>query len=399
MAAKINVGEEIVLPRGFRAAGVAAGIKKSGAKDMALIVSDAAAAVAGVFTSNQVKSAPVKACMARIGRRRGRAVVVNSGNANAATGERGVRDAETMAAETARLLSLEASDVFVCSTGTIGVPMPMESIKAGISRLVPTLSDTGGIMASEAIMTTDRWPKRCVVRMKVDGKPVIVSAMAKGAGMIEPNMATMLCFILTDVAVDARALQSCVAAATAESFNRISVDGDMSTNDTVLCFANGMAGNKLLKPGQTDWARFSAAIHAVTRSLALKMVRDGEGATKVATIRVKGARNDKDAELAARAVANSMLVKTSWAGKGCNWGRVMDALGYSAAKVDEAKIAIDYDGLPAVRGGLDAGTPRAKLDKICQQEYFTIDINLGLGRGSSYVYGCDTGHEYIDINV
>ena len=395
----MKVEDQLSLPRGYLAAGGAAGIKRSGGRDMSLIVSDRPAAVAGVFTTNQVKAATVKLCIERLKRKTGRAVVVNSGNANACTGEQGLRDATEMAARAAEKLGVNPKDVFVSSTGSIGVPLPMDKIRAGIDQLAKKISPDGGDDAMEGILTTDRWRKCATVKLKIGGQPVTVSALAKGAGMIEPNMATMLCYILTDAAVDAKALQSCLSEAVAESFNRISVDGDMSTNDTVLFFANGSAENPALTPRNKEWKHFVAAVRAITLKLAISMVKDGEGATKVVTIRVTGAKTPGDAEKAARAVANSMLVKTSWNGGRCNWGRVMDALGYSDAKVEEDRVRIFYDDVLAVRNGRPAGAPRDALDRVTAQETFTLNIDLGLGRGSSYVYACDTGHAYIDINV
>jgi glutamate N-acetyltransferase/amino-acid N-acetyltransferase len=390
----------IQLPRGFRAAGVHAGIKKSGAPDMTLLVSDVpGTAAAGTFTTNQVKAAPVKACLKRIRAGRGRAVVINSGNANACTGKAGELDAEAMTLATARALDLPVSEVYVCSTGHIGARLPMDTILGGIDLLAAAVSKDGAMDAVRGIMTTDNGPKYGTIRMKVDGKAVVLSAMAKGAGMIEPNMATMLCFVLTDAAVDRKALAAALKAAVADSFNRISVDGDMSTNDTVLCFASGAAGNRLLKPGHPDWERFTGALLELTQALAWKIVRDGEGATKVIRIEVAGAKSARDADVAARSVANSLLVKTSWVNDYPNFGRVMDALGYSAAKVVEDKVDIAYNGIVLVRGGLRTDAPLDAVKQVQRQEAFTIRIDLHLGRGAAYVLACDCGHPYIDINV
>lgn len=395
----MKIEDKLILPRGFTAAGTAAGIKRNGGKDMSLVVSDRPAVVAGTFTTNQIKAATVKLCMERLKRRTGRAIVVNSGNANACNGEQGLRDATDMAARAAEKLGLNPKDVYVSSTGSIGVPMPMDKIRAGIDALAKKVSHDGGNDAMQGILTTDRWPKCATVQLKIDGQPITISAFAKGAGMIEPNMATMLCYLLTDGVVDAKSLQTCLSDAVKDSFNRISVDGDMSTNDTVLFFANGAAENTPLTTRSKEWKHFVAAVRAITLKLALGMVKDGEGATKLVTIRVTGAKTEADAEKAGRAVANSLLVKTSWNGGRCNWGRVMDALGYSEAKVDEGRVRIFYDDVLAVRNGRPAGAPRDALDKVTAQEQFTLNIDLGVGRGSSYVYACDCGHPYIDINV
>ena len=396
---KILLQDDVVLPAGFTAAGIAAGLKRSGKLDMMLVVSDRPAACAGVFTTNQVKAAPVKLDQEVVKRKTARALIVNSGNANACTGAKGMTDARTMASLTAKLLKLKPADVLVCSTGAIGKPMPMNTVKAGIQNLAPILAADGGPFAAEAIMTTDTRKKTGTVRLVIDGKPVILTAFAKGAGMIEPNMATMLGFFFTDAAVEARALQHALKQATDASFNRISVDGDMSTNDTCLLLANGAAGNKALTPKHKDWPAFTAALHVLALDLAQRIARDGEGADKLITVTVKGARTDSEADAAARAVANSMLVKTCWHGDYPNWGRIMDALGYSPAKVDETRVDIFYDQLAAVRKGIATKTSVQKLSAVQKQERFTITIDLHLGKGEATVYTCDCSEEYVKINV
>ncbi len=387
------------LPVGFRAAGVAAGIKASGDRlDMALIVSDQPAAAAGLFTTNQVQAAPVRLDRDHLNGRLARAIVVNSGNANACTGPRGLRDARRMAAETARRLGVSLRQVFVCSTGTIGVPLPMERVLAGIERLVPALSTDGGEAASTAILTTDTRPKRWTVPLRLGGREVTVAGFAKGAGMIEPRMATMLAFLLTDAAVPSAALQRLLKAAADESFNRITVDGDRSTNDTVLFLANGAAGVRLA-PGRPGWRDFEAAVRETTRALARMIVADGEGATRVVTIRVRGARSHREADLAARSVANSLLVKTAWAGPNANWGRVMDALGYSPARVVESRVSIRFDELLAVRRGAPGPATREQLREVIARPEFTVDIDLGLGRGRAEIWTCNCTEEYVRINM
>jgi glutamate N-acetyltransferase/amino-acid N-acetyltransferase len=392
------VRDEIDLPKGFKAAGLAAGIKKSGAPDMALIVSDGPAAAAGTFTTNQVKAAPVRVSMDHIRSGNVRAILANSGNANACTGKLGLRDAKEMAVEAALALGVNVAEVLVCSTGPIGLPMPMEKIRAGIPALVDALSSKGGAAASDAIRTTDKFPKHAMATLKIGGKAVTVSGMCKGAGMIHPGMATMLCFLLTDVRVSPANLRKCLREAVGNTFNAISVDGDMSTNDTVFLLANGASG-ATVKPGARGWKEFCAAVEAVAMNLALKIVRDGEGATKIVGVNVKNARSDAEADLAARAVANSLLVKTCWAGDYPNWGRIMDAIGYSRARVDEAKVDIWYDGVRAVKGGVSAGADVQALSRIQKQERFNLTIDLKLGKGRATVYTCDIGHEYIDVNV
>lgn len=387
------------LPVGFRAAGVAAGIKASGDRlDMALIVSDQPAAAAGLFTTNQVQAAPVRLDRDHLNGRLARAIVVNSGNANACTGPRGLRDARRMAAETARRLGVSLRQVFVCSTGTIGVPLPMERVLAGIERLVPALSHDGGEAASTAILTTDTRPKRWTVPLRIGGREVTVAGFAKGAGMIEPRMATMLAFLLTDAAVPSAALQRLLKGAADESFNRITVDGDRSTNDTVLFLANGAAGVRLT-PGRPGWRDFEAAVRETTRALARMIVADGEGATRVVTIRVRGAWSHREADLAARSVANSLLVKTAWAGPNANWGRVMDALGYSPARVVESRVSIRFDELLAVRRGAPGPATREQLREVIARPEFTVDIDLGLGRGRAEIWTCNCTEEYVRINM
>lgn len=396
---KIELLDGVNLPRDFAAAGISAGIKRSGKKDLMLVVSNRPAACAGVFTTNQVSAAPVKLCRAVVKRGRARAIIVNSGNANACTGARGMKDAKEMASLTAARLSLKASDVLVCSTGAIGKPMPMTAIRAGIKKIASAPTATGGSDAALAIMTTDTRKKTATTTLSVDGKPVTISAFAKGAGMIEPNMATMLGFFLTDAAVEPRSLQHALKQAVDASFNRVSVDGDMSTNDTCLLLANGAAGNKPLTPKHKDWGAFTAALFVIALDLAKKIAGDAEGATKLITVRVEGARSDAEADAAARSVANSLLVKTCWNGDYPNWGRIMDALGYSPAKVDETKVDIFYDNLAAVRRGVATKTSITALSKVQQQKQFTITIHLHLGKGHGEVYTCDCSEEYVKINV
>ncbi len=400
MKTKLLGTDEMILPNGFRAAGVRAGIKKREVKDLALIVSDTPATVAGVFTTNQVNAAPVKWCRARLKDGMARAIVANSGNANACTGEAGLDDARRMAQMTAEELGVSEKEVFVCSTGHIGARLPMDIIKSGIRKVVERLASSGGRDAAEAIMTTDIRVKHWAVKLTVDGKPATLSGIAKGAGMIEPNMATMLAFVMTDAAVDQAALQGALTEAVNHSFNRITVDGDQSTNDTVLLLANGRAGNEAaLNESHPDWPAFVGALNEITLQLALKIVEDGEGANKRVTIVVEGAESDVDADRAARAVANSFLVKTSWAGVYPNWGRIMDAIGYSKARVDENAVDIWYDEHHAVHGGLATATPVSTLRAVIERQTFTIRVNLNLGSGSAVVYTCEITEEYVRINV
>jgi len=303
-----------------------------------------------------------------------------------------------MAAHAARTLGVAPELVLVCSTGRIGVPLRMDLILPGIDKLAAALSPSGGENAARGIMTTDLVPKRHTVTFTANGKACRLTGIAKGSGMIQPNMATMLAFLLTDAAVDRRAMQKALKAAVDRSFNRISVDADQSTNDTVLLLANGRAGNAPLKPGHPDWPAFTAALDGLAFRLAMDMVRDGEGAQKLVTVRVQGARSAADAEAAARSVANSFLVKTSWVGTYPNWGRVMDALGYSPAKVDETRVEILYDKLLAVKNGLKAGASIERLSTVVAKKQFTLTIDLHLGRAAATVYSCDCTEDYVRIN-
>jgi glutamate N-acetyltransferase/amino-acid N-acetyltransferase len=367
---------------------------------MALIVSDAPSVTAGVFTTNQIKAAPVKWDIQVVEHNRSRAIVMNSGVANACTGVKGEADTQAMAALTAGTLGVDPADVFVCSTGTIGKFLPMDKIADGIEALFENLSPDNGQDAAEAMMTTDLVPKSLSVEIEIDGKPVRITGLAKGSGMIEPNMATMLAFILTDANVEKHALQCALRAATDTTFNRISVDGDQSTNDSVIALANGMAGNETLTQSSRDWNLFFQTLEKLMFELAMMIVRDGEGATKLVTVRVIGAASNGEADEAARAVANSMLNKTAWAGKRPNWGRIMDAIGYSHAQVQENRVDITYDAVPVVRGGMAfEETSIEDAVEVVSKNEFTIHINLNLGAGEAVVYTCDCTEDYVRINV
>lgn len=394
----IAITDSAELPQGYLAAGVACGIKPEG-PDLALFTSDAPAAVAGVFTTNQVQAPCVRLCRERLAGGVGRAIVVNSGNANACTGEAGTRDAETMAALTAAQIGVPPEQVFMSSTGPIGIPLPMDRVENGIREAVTALGPQGGVAAATAMKTTDTRPKHVTTELGVGGQRIRLTGVAKGSGMIHPGMATMLAYLMTDAAVDAGSLQLCLTHAVDRSFNRITVDGDRSTNDTVLFLANGLAGNEPLTPDHPDWEPFEAAVQAVTLALARRIVQDGEGATRLVTVRVEGAASDPDADRAARAVGNSLLVKTSWAGGDPNWSRVLCALGYSGAALEESGVDIDFDDEPAVRGGVSAGTPDARLRAIAALDTYTIRVDLHQGSGQATLYACDTTEAYVRINV
>jgi glutamate N-acetyltransferase/amino-acid N-acetyltransferase len=391
----------ISTPRGFGALGINAGIKND-ALDMALIYSEVEASIAAVFTTNKIKGAPVKYCMSLLERgETARAIIINSKNANACNGEQGNSDAKRMAEFTAECLRVPDTSVYVCSTGVIGVPLPMDKVERGIKSITREIFECEdcGAIAAKAIMTTDTRPKEFTKTVVIDGKRVKIGAMVKGVGMIEPNMATMLAYITTDANVDRAALQDCIEDVTAKTFNRISVDGDQSCNDSFFIMANGLAGNKELNLQHKDWQIFVDAIHETALYLAKELVRDGEGVTKFVEIVVKGAESNADAGLVARAIGNSLLVKTSWFGNDPNWGRIIDAAGYSGAELVEEKVDIFYGSIECVKGGMVVAGKLAELEAIMRQDEFVITIDLNISDGEYNLYTCDCSYEYVKINA
>ena len=396
---------------GFKAAGVAAGIKTNGAPDLALIVSEVPSVGAAVFTQNAFAAAPViydRKLMA-VAAEGLRAVIVNSGNANACTGDPGMVHAAGMAHIVEDHLGLPKRSAFVMSTGVIGVPLPIERIRAGVSQAAARLHEDGWEEAAQAIMTTDTFPKLAYEPLPDPLAPAVVGGIAKGAGMIHPNMATMLAVLATDVAITQPLLQAALRHAVNHSFNRISVDGDTSTNDTVLVLANGQAGNPPIeKEEDPRFVLFRDALTRVSVQLAQAIVRDGEGATKFVTVRVRGAASEEDAVKAAKAVANSPLCKTAFFGGDPNWGRVLAAVGYSGARVEPARTALWFAGGEAGKRGallqvVDKGTPTAydeeEAARIFAQPEIDVLIDLGLGDGETEVWTCDLGYEYVRINA
>ena len=388
--------------KGFRAAGVGAAIKYEGRNDVALIVADAPCAAAAVFTTNRVAAAPVLYDREVVADGRVQAILANSGCANACTGAQGLKDARLSALVTAGELGIDPRHVLVASTGVIGRPLPMDRLLDGMRRAKAALGRTAahGLAAEKAVMTTDTKPKQACVTTVVGGKKVTVGGMSKGSGMIEPNMATMLGFVTTDAAVSPAMLRRALGLAIAKSFNRLVVDGDESTNDSVFLLASGLAGNAPIVRGGADFEAFRAALEAVCVSLARQMATDGEGATKFVTVTVRGAKSEKDAARAARAVAKSPLAKTSWFGRDPNWGRVLAAVGYSGADVDDTRAEVFYDGVWAYRRGEVAGEAQlAKLAKVLKKDAFEVAVDLHLGRGESSVYTCDFSLDYVHINA
>ena len=438
-----TISGSICAPRGFKAAAVFCDIKKLGTgkgsekgqkRDLALIVSDVPAAVAGMFTTNQVCAAPVKISAPRAAKDFARIIVVNSGNANTCTGRQGLRDAEMTVRKTAEAVAalyerrknsnratvierrygrITDDDVLVCSTGRIGVPMPMKNIERGIRECAPLLarSTTNAREVAEAIMTTDTRRKEIAVEFKIDNRAVRIGGICKGAGMIEPGMtrsgarhATMLAFITSDAAIESNALKRALEAAAAQSFNRISVDGDMSTNDSVIMLANGLAGNPRIKNRNSRLEIFRRALAFVTLELAKMIVRDAEGATRFITLHVHGARSAREAEAAARAIANSTLVKTSWCGGDPNWGRILCALGYSTAKVGESIVDVGYSraGEHEIAFAFQRGRPTNvalnTLAKITSAPQFDLHVDLHAGAQDFVMYASDLTEDYVALN-
>ncbi len=383
---------------GFRFAGVACGIKMSGHKDLALIVSESPAAAAALFTKNRIKSPTVVSGRRRVARGLIQAVVVNSGNANACTGPGGLRDSEAMCAEAARRLGTDPQRVLPSSTGIIGVPLPMDKIEQGIADAAAALSPDGLQDAAEAIMTTDNAPKTAAASCRIGGRTVHVAGLAKGAGMIAPDMATMLCYVLTDADVAPAALRPMLRRAADGSFHAITVDGDTSTNDTLLCLANGVAGNPRITRGAEGEDVLEREMTRVMKDLALKIVADGEGARKLVEIRVEGARTEAEARKVAFTVADSKLVKTAFFGEDPNVGRFMMAVGNAGVPVVEETIDVALGGVKVVRRGVAVGTREKAAAKVMQRPSFTLCISLGMGDASTSVWTSDLGHEYVRIN-
>ena len=387
-------------PRGFRAAGIHAGVKvDSTKKDLALVYSLVPASAAAVYTTNRVQAAPIHIDREHLRDGRAQAVVLNSGNANACTGARGLADGRRMCARTAALLDLEPVDVLVCSTGVIGVELPMQVIDAALPQVAEALSEEGGQAAAEAIMTTDTVAKSFAVEVELEGRSVRIGGMAKGAGMIAPNMATMLSVISTDAEVEAGLLQDLLGRAVQRSFNCITVDGDMSTNDTVIALANGAAGGPRLEKDGSGVELFYAALEKVCRQLARAIARDGEGATKLVSIRVQGAADAGAARRVGLAVANSNLVKTAVFGCDPNWGRILCAVGYSGVEIDPDKVRVELCGTAIYNSGAGVDFEQEKLIEAMREEDIPIVIELAQGHAEAEVFTCDFSYDYVRINA
>src|SRR5262245_107635 len=396
---RVKVGKRPIVVPGFRFAGVACGIKPSGKKDVGLIVSEVPATAVPAFTTNKSTAAPVLVGRERIKKGRLRAVVVNSGIANVATGHVGVRLAQDTCTLVGHTLGIDEQLVLPSSTGKIGVLPPWDKLQAGIRAACAALSPHGFWNALAGIMTTDAFPKAATRQVTVSGKSVTIAGMAKGAGMINPHMATMLCYVLTDARVQLTALRRVLDHTLADSFNAISVDGDTSTSDTVVLLANGVAGNREIVAGGGDFKVLQSAVGDVLRELSRLVVKDGEGATRVIDIFVHGAKNSVEAEKFARAVAYSPLVKTAFFGGDPNWGRIVCAVGYAGAAMNLDKLDITIGDVPIGRNGISTGAESEKqAAAVMQQPEFALTIDLHLGRGTAHVVTSDLTTGYVRFN-
>ncbi len=386
---------------GFKAAGIACGLKKDGGKDLALILSMTPAVAAGVFTKNRVQAASV-ILSRRAVKKAGpfRAIVVNSGNANACIGSQGMKDCKTLINRLAGELSIPKEEILIASTGVIGVPLPADKLTDGIPELVEKCSAQGINDAAEAIMTTDLTPKTAVARISLGASNIVIGGIAKGSGMIHPNMATMLAFVQTNARIDYPTLQKALKEANEASFNSITVDGDTSTNDTFIVMANGQAGNKPIQQGSKDYALFTTALTEVSKNLAFQIVKDGEGATKFVTVRVTGAKTKKHAKKVAESVATSSLVKTAIFGEDPNWGRIICAIGYAGVPIQPDRIVIRLNGATLFEN--NNPTKHASMESLrlkMQKPSILIAIDMNNGRETAEVYTCDFSYDYVRINA
>ena len=394
----------INFPKGFKTGGFHSGLKKSGKKDLAILYSEKPADTAIMSTTNCVKAAPVLWCNEVIKNPKKQAIIVNSGNANACTGENGEKTVIATAEKMAETFKLQKEDVLIASTGIIGVHLPVEKILDGIEFLKGELSENleDGVNAAEAILTTDTNIKTVAVEVEVKGKTVKIAGMAKGSGMIHPNMATMLSFVTTDLAIDSKLLDALLKETVAETYHMISVDGDTSTNDMVVVMANGMAENEKLEKEDNDFEGFKDAFLYVNKTLAKKIIRDGEGATKFVEVEVRGAKTKEDAITLSKSVITSNLVKTALFGEDANWGRVLCALGYSGVSFDPLKVSLMFSSQAGMITLLNDGLPiffdEKETSKVLAERDLRIDIELSEGNEKAIAWGCDLSYDYIKIN-
>ncbi len=385
---------------GFLFSGISAGIKKDGRKDLGLIYSEVPAQVAGLFTTNAVKAAPVQLDMERIKKGLCQAILVNSGNANACTGSQGLRDAKRVSSWVGKQLGIDEKLVFPSSTGVIGNPLPIKKMEGVIPELIHNLSPEGWMSTVEAMMTTDTFPKMEVATCRIKGKPVKLCGMVKGAGMIRPHLATMLSFLVTDAHIKAPLLQKMLERAVETSYNRVTIDGETSTNDTVLLLANGKAGHPTLNRMDQDGEVFQTMLSKVCKGLAESLVKDGEGATKFIEILIQGARNREDAKRAAYAIAHSPLVKTAFFGEDANWGRILCALGHSGAQVNPNRIDVFFDQVSIVKNGMGVGSLlEKKAGQMIKKKSFKVTVDLHQGKSQFSVLTTDLSLDYVKINA
>ena len=390
----------ITAPKGFVAAGIHSGIKKTNQLDLALIVSEKPGPIAGVFTSNTLPAAPVILDRLHLKKGIGQALIINSGNANAFTGSEGYAHAKEMGRRVADHLQIPLHQVFVGSTGVIGVPLPMAALRTGIPLLMLRLRKAGYKEAARAIMTTDTRPKEIAVQHRIGGKMVTIGGIAKGSGMIHPDMATMLAYLTTDVVIDQKTLQKTLRTVSDQSFNCISVDGETSTNDTVLCLANGLAGNTSIRGSSSAQTQFQNLLNEACHYLAMEICRDGEGATKIIKIEISGATSHKAAKKFAQILATSPLVKTAIFGADPNWGRIIAALGRAGLPLHPHRLVIAFNGLSIVKDGKGLGPRREQqIQTIMRRPAFTISVSLGMGTGLSTIWTTDLTYDYIKINA
>ena len=387
----------VTAPQGFAASGVACGLKKNGRPDLALLVSMVPAAAAGVFTANQIKGHSLLLTRSRLGRDV-RGVVINSGNANACLGERGEAIARRMTSLAAEALGVEEEEILAASTGVIGQPMELAAVAGGVKSAAGALSPTGGNSAAEAIMTTDTYPKQAALALRLGAREVRIGGMAKGSGMIHPNMATLLGFLTTDAPVGREGLALALHQAVEGSFNAVTVDGDTSPCDSVLALANGQTGGEELMPGSPEFAAFAGGLSEVAKALARMVARDGEGATKFVTILVRGARTAEEGRRIGRSVAVSPLVKTAVFGADANWGRILSAVGNAGVAIQPECVRIRLGPLLLCAGGAGVPFSEEEAKAALEQRELTIEIDLGLGTAEATVWTCDLSHDYIRIN-
>ena len=398
MFSEKNAAAGVTFPKGFKAAGVKAGIKKSGNLDLALIYTEKEAAVAGVFTKNAVAAAPVIVSREVVKGGKAHAIVANAGCANACTGETGLANARKMAALAAAEVVCAPDEVLVGSTGIIGVTLPMDKLEAGIKAAAAELSEDGSKNAGNAIITTDTYSKACSCEVEIGGKAVRFGAIAKGSGMIQPNMATMLCYITTDANISSQLMQKALSDIVEVSFNMISVDGDMSTNDTVLVLANGASDAPEIADGSPEYEQFYATLKEICQELSKRIAADGEGATKFLTINVSGTKTFEDAKTVAMSIAKSPLVKTAFFGEDPNWGRVICAVGYAGIPMVPEKTVIKFGGVTVYANGLGADFKEEDIHKVMAEHDIVIDVEMGMGDAEATVWSCDFSYEYVKIN-